>query len=49
MAKKVLEFYCLACYVYQEWRGQTHCISCGEKLQRWHLTKQLGQKPRISA
>jgi hypothetical protein len=41
MAKKVLEFYCKSCYVYQEWVGQTHCAHCGAKLSHWHLAKQI--------
>jgi rRNA maturation endonuclease Nob1 len=49
MPKKVLEFYCKACYVYQEWRGQDRCTHCGAKLSRWHVAKQVTTRPQQSA
>ena len=37
------EIYCVKCYVYQEWIGQTHCANpnCGIRFSNWHLAKQL--------
>lgn len=38
------QIYCKACYVYQEWRGQSHCTSCGNRLSNWHVAAQLRGK-----
>ncbi len=41
MENKVPEIYCKLCYVYQEWKGQKDCVSCGNRLSNWHIAGQL--------
>jgi len=38
-----MQVYCKICYVYQEWKGQSHCVNpnCGNRLSAWHIAGQL--------
>lgn len=35
------DIYCKFCYVYQEWKNQEKCISCGHHISLWHVAGQL--------
>lgn len=46
MNRPLPQIYCnrRQCYRVQTWTGQTHCKSCGEKLNEWSVKSQLEAK-----